>query len=87
MENITKTEIAEIESYALRNNGMVRRYYSGRGMLGTPCIGVILEFIPKRVPKRLGRWKIDDMGRDYIIYFPDKKDPTPVQFHVLKEWL
>jgi hypothetical protein len=49
--------------------------YSGRGMNGVRCIGTIIQELPDlfQLGQELEGFpkpKIDNMGRDYIVYWP-----------------
>lgn len=53
----------------------IRENYSGRGMYGTTCYGIVTnapEIVSKLTPLKTHE-KIDNMGLDFIVYFPDLK--------------
>ena len=53
----------------------IRDDYSGRGMFGATCYGIVTdgpEIVDKLTPLGTNQ-KIDNMGLDYIVYFPNLK--------------
>ena len=68
------TDIEKIESVAKDAGWEVRRDYSGRGMFGKTCVGIVcrrpimaIEFAAERGIRGA---RIDDMGLDSIVYWP-----------------
>lgn len=66
----------DVEDLAMYISGKIREDYSGRGMYGKTCMGVV--FNPTNVKQEdleylRGVGKIDSMGTDLIIYFPNIK--------------
>lgn len=56
---------------ALINEGLDPRSYSGRGMFGKECVGVEVVYPGDyTLPKG---YRMDNMGRDYIVYWPSVK--------------
>jgi len=80
------TNIEKIESVAKDAGWEVRRDYSGRGMFGKTCVGIVcrrpimaIEFVAELGVRGA---KIDDMGLDSIVYWPavtsDQTDTEPL---------
>lgn len=55
----------------------LRTEYSGRGMMGATCLGVTTEhpaeFIEEAAAAGVRGAKMDQMGRRFIVYWPDLK--------------
>lgn len=67
------TDLEKIEGIA-EELGTETRSYSGRGMFGKECVGITV-FDPYQVVYLardfdLGIPEVDNMGRDYIVYWP-----------------
>jgi tRNA(Ile2) C34 agmatinyltransferase TiaS len=58
----------------------VYRHYSGRGMYGRRCIGFVgdrsdCEGLGYRIKRKTGApFSVDNMGLDFIVYFPSISD-------------
>ena len=69
-----KTKIEIIETVAAKVAGLVRRNYSGRGMYGKTCVGIVCESpvtaVKSAQSRGLSGALTDNMGRDYIVYWP-----------------
>lgn len=71
-----------IEAIAAEVGGRVYRHYSGRGMYGAQCLGVECGDVPACIEAAAchgltgARW--DNMGCDYIVYWPKLADAVPV---------
>jgi hypothetical protein len=67
-----------IEEIAERVSGSVYREYSGRGMFGAKCLGVVCSdpttAIEEAASLNIRGARQDNMGRDYIVYWPHLKD-------------
>ena len=68
-------EIEKVYELADELYGTVRSDYSGRGMYGEVCYGVVAdveydEAIAQATRLDLPRPRIDSMGQNLIIYFP-----------------
>ena len=67
--------ISIIEQFAMDNSYEFVNNYSGRNMYGKECVGFICEDVYRAIWE-LGRadieqkFKTDNMGHNYIIYFP-----------------
>jgi hypothetical protein len=74
MEN----KIEKLEEIADEIGGDVRSDYSGRGMFGRTCYGITCndpnECLEVAGSKRIRGGKIDNMGKRYIVYWPDISD-------------
>jgi hypothetical protein len=62
---------------ALENSGYEWRAYSGRGMYGAQCVGVIVEddsilwqMARDLIDIEIAAPRTDSMGRDIILYWP-----------------
>ena len=65
----------------LENSGYEPRSYSGRGMYGKNCVGVVVEDVfalgvavgqeSRHYSEDIPSAKTDSMGRDIIVYWPD----------------
>lgn len=68
---------SKIRKLANKVNGKVYEHYSGRGMFGDDCMGVICSDINKCLLQAgnlcLKNVRTDNMGLDYIVYFPSIK--------------
>lgn len=67
----------KIKEIANEVGGTVRTDYSGRGMFGKTCMGVICED-PNECLEAAGSLgvrggRIDNMGKQYIVYWPTIK--------------
>ena len=69
-----KTKLEIIEAVAAKVAGTVRRNYSGRGMYGKTCVGIVCESpvtaVKSAQSRGLSGALTDNMGRDYIVYWP-----------------
>lgn len=67
-----------IEEIAERVCGEVYRGYSGRGMFGKKCLGVVCGDATAAIEEAgslgLRGSRMDNMGRQYIVYWPHLKD-------------
>ena len=67
----------KIHKLANAVKGRIYPHYSGRGMFGETCMGVVCSNIVGclLVAGKLGlkNPKTDNLGLDYIVYFPDIK--------------
>lgn len=71
-------DVEILKKVAAEFNGKFQSNYSGRGMFGESCCGVIVSANPLEICIRLGQAgfssdfdpKMDNMGLKYIIYFP-----------------
>ncbi len=77
---VTPTAIAEILDAAIETlEASVRSGYSGRGMYGETCWGIVCDRYDVEAIRNMGidvgigRGEIDNMGRDAIVYWPDLK--------------
>lgn len=82
---LTPDQFNEFSNLAWDIGGEVYENYSGRGMFGKNCLGITVENLEHGL-FRLGRaigeedfsfmvkevenFRTDNLGRDYIIYFP-----------------
>jgi hypothetical protein len=71
--------LAAVKRLALDLGGDVYRRYSGRGMYGAKCLGIVCgcpDTARKSARRRkaLGEPCVDNMGRDYIVYWPSLAD-------------
>ena len=81
---LTPNQYDDFANLAWDIGGEVYENYSGRGMFGKTCLGITVENLEKALFK-LGRmatsedlefvtelenFRTDNLGRDYIIYFP-----------------
>jgi hypothetical protein len=58
---------------ALSTLGLNPRSYSGRGMYGHECVGASVEDPGDyELPKG---WRMDSLGKRYIVYWPDAEWP------------
>ena len=57
--------------------------YSGRGMYGAKCVGIVCadptEVIELAAARGLRGSCRDSMGKDFIVYWPDIQSPLPGQ--------
>lgn len=60
--------------------GEVYRHYSGRGMYGDACIGIVcsdeVKCIEEAAERGIRGAKTDGMGRSTIVYWPRYRDPA-----------
>lgn len=70
-------QIHFLRQLAKENDWQFEEYYSGRGMFGETCIGIIgpnfQEIIEKAAQLGFIGSNQDQMGRDYIVYWPKLK--------------
>lgn len=72
---MTKKQLKSVERLAERIGGEVYRHYSGRGMFGRGCPGIVYKSADGvRFPPSLGRASTDSLGLDRIVYFPSITD-------------
>lgn len=75
----TPTDIQIITDVAAIVGARVRRHYTGRGILGRQCIGIVgpnaAEIVEEAAANGLRGAEQDAMGRDYIVYWPGIEDP------------
>ena len=79
-KTLTPDQIESMESAAVELDGSLYRGYSGRGMYGDECVGVVLKsegdlfrfatLLDAGLAEALGTPKSDDMGFDIIAYWP-----------------
>lgn len=66
-----------IKQIAEKVNGRVRKDYSGRFMYGKTCLGIVCEdpteAIETAAQHGITNAKVDNMGLDYIVYWPNLK--------------
>lgn len=79
---LTSAQFNDFESLIWDIDGEIYENYSGRGMFGKTCLGVTVENLEKALfligressgysfGEELARFKTDNLGRSYIIYFP-----------------
>lgn len=72
---MNESEIIDLlEEIAGEVGGDVRYNYSGRGMYGKTCVGIVCEDATKCIEEAAVRGfrgaKTDSMGRDTIVYWP-----------------
>ncbi len=64
-------------------DGHVREDYSGRGMFGEHCLGIVCgnanECLEVAGSKGIKRGRIDNMGRNMIVYWPHLKANSEVK--------
>jgi len=74
-----KSDIEKIEEVAEEYDGKVRTNYSGRGMCGRTCYGIVTND-PNSVISAVGIRGActDSMGLDTIVYWPSVKAVKPV---------
>lgn len=74
-----KTTKQKVEAVAAAVGGQVYAEYSGRGMYGRTCFGVVcadeVECIEAAAKIGLRGAKVDSMGRDAIVYWPNVVRP------------
>ena len=67
----------KIKAIAEEVDGGVREDYSGRGMFGECCLGIVCSDANKCLEvagsKGIKGGKVDNMGLDYIVYWPNLK--------------
>ena len=68
----------KLQQIADEVGGELRVSYSGRGMYGKTCLGIVCDN-PDTVKKMASKKKItgacqDSMGLDYIVYWPSVKE-------------
>ncbi len=70
----TEQKIEIIREVAAEIGGKVRENYSGRGMFGKICFGIIYRdvqtIIEEAAERGLKGASQDNMGLDYIVYWP-----------------
>ena len=75
-----KEKIKKIEKLAREINGSVRTDYSGRGMFGKTCYGIVCasanECLEVAGSHGLRGGKTDNMGKNYIVYWPNISDES-----------
>lgn len=72
-ENKNDFLLKKIESVALEYDLTIVNDYSGRGMYGAKCVGVICYSVQVyNIIAEIGLCgaKTDNMGRSYIVYYP-----------------
>ena len=66
--------IDAVEAVAVAVGGEVRKDYSGRGMFGVTCFGVVCRNAERAIEEAAERGikgaRVDSMGRDEIVYWP-----------------
>jgi len=71
MENVEKI----VKQVAEEVEGSVYAGYSGRGMFGKTCFGVVCEnhvrCVEVAILHGLTGARYDNMGKDYIVYWPN----------------
>ena len=75
---MTATEIRQIlDEVAAEVDGRVRETYSGRGMYGRECFGIVCTdtstCIEAAAVHGITGAKTDNMGLQYIVYWPQHK--------------
>ncbi len=80
MNTLTSDQTSAIEDAAYELDGEIYRGYSGRNMYGEECVGVVLEemsdlfrfagLLDDDLVKLLGSPRWDNMGLQYIAYWP-----------------
>jgi hypothetical protein len=72
------TNLQKLQATAKEVNGELRFDYSGHGMFGRTCYGIVCEDIFQCVEiaasNGLRGAKYDDMGRQFIVYWPHISD-------------
>ena len=79
---LTNNQLNSFYRLASSIDGSVYEDYSGRGMYGKSCMGITVDNLERSI-FRIGRescdfdfceqlenFRTDNLGRDYIIYFP-----------------
>lgn len=81
-KKVSKAE--KLKALAEENGWSFRASYSGRGMLGSTCIGIVggdLERMREECWKKgFTGSKYDNMGLDWILYFPALKSEAKELF-------
>ena len=79
---LTNDQRDKFEDLADELNGEIREEYSGRFMRNKTCLGIVVATLHKSLFKmgrlsvqedfemQLHKFEVDNMGKDYIIYFP-----------------
>lgn len=72
--------VEALKVVAAKVNGKIREGYSGRGMFGSTCYGIVCSDVNECIAQA-GKFGIigakrDSMGMDYIVYFPDITEDT-----------
>lgn len=78
MPDLTNDDKIEVlQKIAEENNWSFREDYSGRGMRGTACVGITVEYhdemiacIEEAAIAGVRGAHMDNMGRGYIVYWP-----------------
>lgn len=69
-----KNQIKKVEEVAREVDGRVRTDYSGRGMFGKTCYGIVCaninECLEVAGKHGLRNARTDNMGKNYIVYWP-----------------
>lgn len=77
----TQEQIEIIEAVAIAVGGELVEGYSGRGMFGAKCLGIICEsaqaVIEEAAARGLRSSSQDNMGKDFIVYWPHLRRPAP----------
>lgn len=70
----TETKIEYIKDICALVNGELRTDYSGRGMFGKKCIGIVTKYPDDAIAEAktmcLPTPKVDNMALEFIVYWP-----------------
>lgn len=76
---VTPDDIAGLELIADAVDGRVHRHYSGRGMYGKCCVGIVaddaIDVIERAAQNGYRGAAQDSMGKGVIVYWPKMEDP------------
>jgi hypothetical protein len=75
-------KIQQLEKLANDLGGRIYRGYSGRGMFGKSCVGIVCEDATECIESAAGLGirgaKTDNMGKRMIVYWPSISDDEEI---------
>lgn len=70
-----REKVEAVRKTASEIDGRVESKYSGRGMFGKTCYGIVcddrIQCIETAAANGLKGAKVDQLGKGYIVYWPD----------------